>query len=81
MKVALRAAGLLVVILILMSCVSVGVTPELPFPKAPELTFTLVPDGTNVCLGIEEANVLRVYFDSLNAYQQALQRFHKKGAP
>ena len=66
---------------LLLGCVSVGVTPDLPMPKAPALTFTLSPDGTNVCLGIEEANALRVYFDSLDAYQQTLQRLHKKGAP
>ena len=71
----------MLLVVLLPGCVSVGVTPDLPFPKAPSLTFTLVLDGTNVCLGIEEANALRVYFDSLDAYQQALQRLHKKGAP
>ena len=67
--------------ILLPGCISVGVTPDLPLPKAPALMFTLLPDGKNVCLGIEEANALRVYFDSLDAYQQALQRLHKKGAP
>ena len=63
---------------LLVGCVSVGVTPDLPMPKFPSVQF--VQSG-QVCLSEPDANDLRVYFDELTAYREALQRFHKKDTP
>ena len=58
----------------LSGCVHIGVTPDLPFPQAPALTFT--PYGS-ACLTELDANGLRVYFDELAAYRQAIHRIHQ----
>ena len=58
----------------LSGCVHVGVTPDLPFPQAPTLTFT--PYGA-ACLTELDANGLRVYFDEIAAYRQAIHRIHQ----
>ena len=47
-------------------------------PKFPSVQFA---QSGQVCLSEPDANDLRVYFDELTAYQQTLQRLHKKGAP
>ena len=58
----------------LTGCVHVGVTPDLPFPQAPALTFTAAGP---VCLAELDAQSLRVYFDELAAYRQAIHRLHQ----
>ena len=67
-------AGGLLLIFFMGGCVSVGVTPDLPFPQAPALTFT--PYGS-ACLTELDANGLRAYFDELAAYRQAIHRIHQ----
>ena len=61
----------------LAGCVSVGVTPDLPFPQAPEITFQGHGEIAGVCLTELDANALRVYFDELAAYRQAIHRIHQ----
>ena len=61
-------------IMLIAGCVSVGVTPDLPFPQAPTLTFA--PYGA-VCLDTFDAQSLRVYLDELAAYRQAIHRIHQ----
>ena len=59
----------------LTGCVSVGITPDLPFPPAPSVSFTL--DGNPICLSEEAANDLAQYFEELHAYRQAVHRLHR----
>ena len=65
-----------VISLLLFGCVHVGVTPDLPFPNAPELLFS--PAGENICLGETQANNLTKYLEELHAYRQAVHRLHQK---
>ena len=70
----LGACAVAATMLLILGCVHVGVTPDLPFPQAPALTFT--PYGS-ACLTELDANGLRAYFDELAAYRQAIHRIHQ----
>ena len=66
---------LVTIAILLFGCVSVGITPDLPFPQAPELLFS--PVGENICLGETQANKLATYLEELHAYRQAVHRLHR----
>ena len=67
--------ALVTIAILLFGCVSVGITPDLPFPPAPSVSFTL--DGNPICLSEEAANDLAQYFEELHAYRQAVHRLHR----
>ena len=69
-----RIASVACILALVAGCVSVHVQPILPFPPAPELTFTA--QGP-VCLSEPDANQLWQYFDKLKAYQDAIERLTK----
>ena len=72
-----RRHGLLLLVLLGgTACVHVGITPDLPFPVAPEVQFHAVSPGT-ICTTELDANKLATYLEELHAYRQAVHRLHR----